>query len=247
MRKLKLYNAAETASIDFNSKNHLASEITGLGSGFGIQEMDGRIYDVSTDFEDITLLVHFGVQGNAYQAYKDFAAFILANGKGELKLEYDYDGNKRYCGVYPKRIPKTQKSFGVISEQIVLKRLTPWYEKVEEPLTGSPGEAITILNNSPWPIGLVIRVTDMANDVPTTFMMTTPEGHQELTINPANTDRIIIDAEEKRVYFPGSNSNAYNFIDKRKNTFLIAPSGQSTFSNTSGVVGEITYKKWVLD
>lgn len=135
MRQFKLYNYDETSSFALYGGSIVVEDISGLGTNLSIVKNEGadRYYvsDMYADFEDIKLKLYFGANGNAYDDYMSLMNFIANNGKHKFVLEYSVEGNTKYCDVWLKSAPKTQKdTTGTIPSEFLFSRLSHWYTKV---------------------------------------------------------------------------------------------------------------------
>ena len=89
MRKLKLYNSDKTKYIDLQERENFASNWQGLGLDYDLsfKATDSGEYldSMKIATKDIKADIHFP----SYTAYEKFRAFVLANGKNPLVLEYE--------------------------------------------------------------------------------------------------------------------------------------------------------------
>lgn len=256
MRKLKLWNQTKTQSIDLNSKNALVSDVSGLGTNYSINEINNSVARILPTFEDISLQLYFGIGGNAYSSYKQFMDFIAANGFDKFVLEYQTGPTARYCDVYIRNIPKSQKnSFNVLTENITLKRITPWYENV---VITTPGYGlnfeVTISNNYYLPIEVNLRIDIGVEGQTFPFIIKnsgTGDEISRVSVLLKGSNTLTINSEKKEAYFTNTitqeRTNAYDNINHAHESFIILDRGSYTLQDPNGVPMTITYKKWVAD
>lgn len=255
MRKLKLWNNNRTQSIDLSTKNYLLSDVSGLGTNYSINEINSTVGAIIPSFEDISLLLYFGIEGNAYSIYKDFMDFIVANGFKNFVLEYQPGASKRYCDVFVRNVPKTQKTnYNVLSETVVLKRISPWYEFVE---IVAPGEGLSfetaIVNNYYLPLNVNLYVELGFEGMAFPFIVTKNTGEEVLRIEVTlkTSHSLTINSETKEAYYTNTITqekiNAYDSIDHTHESFIILERGNYNLQDPNGTPLTLTYKKWVAD
>lgn len=255
MRKLKLWNKNKTQSIDLNTKNYLLSDVSGLGTSYSVNEINNAVGAILPAFEDISLQLYFGIEGNSYSRYKDFMDFIVANGFDNFVLEYQAATTARYCDVFIRSVPKTQKNnFNVLTENISLKRITPWYEQVEitTPGDGSIFE-LSINNNYYLPVIINLQILLSFEGMNFPFIIKNDQNVEisrvEVTLKTSHF--LILDSEKKDAYFTNiitqEKVNAYDNINHTYDSFFILKRGNYIFQDPNGVPMIITYKKWVAD
>lgn len=247
MRRFKLFNFNMSASFDFDAQDCIISDISGLGNNYDIEDTNGRVTNMISNFPDISFLINFGISTNAYTAYNTFVNFISSNGKRKLILEYTINGRTIYAEVWIRTLPKTQKTeFNILSETVLFTRKSYWYT----------------INSGNLPADIT---NIMAEDIPVNLVITGPTSTDFKITLSANSNivsevklknaliagqKLDIDAECIKVYFIENSisTNGYNKIDKATDTFIIIKTGTYTLA-FSGTVGSITYqyKKWVID
>lgn len=245
MRKLKLYNFEKTSNIDLNINKHLVSDISGLGTTYEFKKLEKSIYDIDLSFENISFEVIFGINSNAYNDYKSFLDFVIANGKKHFILSYDYGSGERFTNVYLKNAPKSQKTnFNVISENIVFERLTPWYLEKQLSIPGS----LVIANNHFMEIPLYIRINAKGTSPEEITITVTNVATVKIT-SKTNYD-VIIDSNNQEVYFQnlsGNKLNAYDAVNHNFDTFIWIPKGNHSINITGTQSGFIKYMEWIAD
>lgn len=255
MRKLKLWNKTKSQSIDLNAKNTLASDVSGLGTNYSINEINSAIAQILPVFEDINIQLYFGVEGNAYFSYKQFIEFIVSNGFDNFILEYQTGTTARYCDVFIRSVPKTQKTnFNVLTENITLKRITPWYEQVE---ITAPGDGLlfelAISNTYYLPIAVNLHIDLGFEGMEFPFLIKNSDGVEvsRVVVTLKGSNALTIDSEKKEAYFTNTitqeRTNAYDNINHAHESFIILDRGSYTLQDTNGVPLTIKYKKWVAD
>lgn len=256
MRQLKLWNKIKTQSIDLNSKNALASDVSGLGTNYSIDEINSTVARILPAFEDITLQIYFGIGGNAYSSYKQFIDFINSNGFDNLILEYQTGATPRYSDVYIRNAPKSQKNnFNVLTETVTLKRITPWYEQIE---ITAPGDSLTfetpLTNNYYLPIAVNLRIDLGFEGQYFPFIIKKSGSGEEISrvsVLLKGSNSLTIDSEKKVAYFTNTSTqektNAYDNIDHEHESFIVLERGSYTLQDPNGVPLIISYKKWVAD
>lgn len=249
MREFKLWNSSKTTFFDFAAEGIVITDINGLGIGFDVTLLNGKVVNYQKDFEDITLLANFGVSTNAYTAFNNLARFIGNNGRDKLVLEYKANKRTLYADVIAKRIPKTQKNnFGVISETLSFLRLSYWYVLENHILTST---------------GLVIE-NEIMDDLevntfiegpisPSTELVLKKDEKEIIKIKTINdiSGTLEILSDIKKVIIKnlatGEYSNAYNLIDKRYDTFIMVPFGKYTLTINTNQKVHVQYRRWVID
>lgn len=245
MRQFKLRNKAGYSSFDFKENKIIITEVSGLGNNFDITVKEGAVVNFQKDLDPITLTANYGVGGNAYKSYNDFARFIEEHLGEVLVLEYTANNRTVLADVMVKSIPKSQKTgYGVITEQIVIIRLTYWYLSEVEVLTSA---GLSIPNALSIPLAVNINVSGgsqygfnlkLEKDIEVISEIKTTES----------LPGYYIDSENKRVTGIDGKSY-YNAFDKRFDTFLMIPQGTYRLTYTGVINGtlSINYKKWVVD
>lgn len=255
MRKLKLWNKNKTQSIDLNSNNALVSDVSGLGTNYSINEINNTVARILPTFDDISMQLYFGIEGNAYSSYKEFMNFIVANGFENFVLEYQPGSAIRYCDVFVRNVPKTQKTnFNVLTETVVLKRISPWYELIE---IAAPGEGLNfetvIVNNYylPLKVNLCIDLGFEGMVFPFIVKKSTGEEVFRIEVSLITSHTLTIDSEAKEAYYTNTTTqekiNAYDSIDHTHESFIILERGSYILQDPNGTPLTITYKKWVAD
>ena len=266
MRKFKLWNNAESSSINLSGDSIMTTDVTGLGSSFNIntKETEGRKYVIDSfqSFEDITFQVYFGIINNAYVDYKALADFVIANGSLNFVLEYSFNGLTRYCDVRVKRLPKTQKDHtSTMNHTVVLERLTPWYEKVSVTFTNASSttsfsydHSLSNIHSLPLQIKFLMSGSSGANifiylkNVAGTVTYNTIS--LPLSGIPVSLT-ISIDSENKKVTrtIGGTTTNGYESISRVYDSFMLINQGSWRLDVPVLPLGTtvISYKKWVID
>ena len=187
---------------------------------------------------------------NAYSCYKEFVDFIIGNCKNTLILEYNYNGNPRYCDLYLQSAPKTQKTnFNIISETFVFKRLTPWYESI---VVNAPGNGtayhISINNSHFVPLELNFESTKQTGSITLILEKAGLEvGRIAVTLKSGYNLRINSELKEAIFFNASSTISAYDNINHTYNSFLLVPSGGYLLKESTGSNLKVSYKKWVAD
>ncbi len=133
-REFKLWNKKMTQYIGLSNNDAMVSDVNGLGNLFNniFHETDNpnkTLLKQLSAFEDIALTITFGIKENTYASYHLLMRFIAANKKQNLTLEYKTSLRTVYVDVVLANAPKTQKNeFGVLTETITFKRITPFYK-----------------------------------------------------------------------------------------------------------------------
>lgn len=257
MRKIKIYNKDMTVSVQLYSNTILASGISGFGSKRKLNKIKNKVVGFEEEFENISLELYFGVNGNAYDDYDDLMELINENGAQNLVLGYDYNEDELLCDIHLINAPKTQKDeFNVIVETFVFERVTPWYIAVEEYASSYPFVHI-VSNVSSRPIDLIISAS-LGAGVTDKFVVTKKVDGIEVARIQLNDDftkaEIEIDGEEKTVIHTDwttlEKTSAYELIDKEYQTFLACETGNTTITMTPLLETpdyyRIAYKKWVV-
>ncbi len=259
MRKFKLWNATETTSYDLSTTSVMVSDVSGLGLSFAHEkkQTSGRTYMVDSfqEFDEIALQVYFGINGNPYTEYKAFADFIISNGSNNFVLEYRYESVVRLADVRVKRLPKTQKdTSNTMNYQLILERLTPWYEKVSTTYNSSTNITITNVHLLPLQLkftmyggsgsNVFIYLKNTAGTI-TYRTISIPIGSIPVSIT------LVIDSELKKVLstMAGSTSNGYGLISRANDTFMMVEQGSFRLDIPVLPSGNtvLSYKKWVID
>jgi len=247
MRQFILWNHLKSSSFNFINNNIIVSYPTGLGIGFDVTIENGLVTSYQRKFDDITFLLHIGVNDNAYTKFKLLADFIALNGKNKFILEYSVNGRILYADVWVKKLPKTEKNeYGILREKLELTRTSYWYEIV----TGTLSSTHEIINNTSDDINVNLTINgegEVGNNI-------TLNNGLEIRLGQSQSvdESLIIDSENKVVTFisSGVNSNGYNRIDKSKDTFMVVPNGTYTLTKGTSLWSAIisyNYKKWVID
>lgn len=251
MRKFKLYNHDRTSFIDLNSKKHLVDEVTGLGFKLRLDKVNNSVHDFDMEFEDITLRINFGIDGNAYFEYNKVINFIALNGKRKLILEYKYRSKGvdevRYCDLYLKSAPKKQKNTqNIIQETFVFERVSVWYKYIKY------SNFVNInLNNQYFldqPVN--IKITEIMSPFKLILKKPNNEIVQEIEINETGTFILYIDSENKKILKETGSGivSAYDIVNKNKNSFMQIPPGQYILNRSGDALTfEINIKEWQYD
>lgn len=256
MRKLKIWNYNETICIDLSSNDYLLSEVSGLGTSFSINELNNIAYGVYPTFDDITMIINYGIKGNSYNTYKEFMNFVISNELKPFILEYDYGTGPRYSEVYIKQVPKSQKTrFNVLSESVVFKRTTAWFQKVSisSPGNGVPYSAI-ITNDHFMSIPIHLEINHDNESTVYTILVKDSALNviSRMDIYLKNGCHLVIDSSIKKVYFyniidPGIVQNGYDNINHTYDTFIEIDHGTYSIFDSAGIPLKISYRKWVSD
>lgn len=167
MRKFRLLSEDESKSFSLFGNSIVVTDVSGLGINLDIIQNEGAnknyISDVNPNFENISLTIYFGVNGNAYNDYYSLLSFISCNGKKKLILEYSILNDVKYCDVWLKSAPKTQKdTTNTINSTFVFVRSSYWYTKE---LIGFNLKAEYIGSDFPLDIPISFTGTSITNDV----------------------------------------------------------------------------------
>lgn len=228
MRKLKLWNNEMSSSLDLNSKKNLVSDISGLGINFSINKVMNKVSNVEPEFEPIQMKINFGINSNAYSDYKNFMNFIESNKEKNLILEYSFDDNalKRYCDIYLKSAPKSQKTtYNILQETFVFERISMWYNL--EIIVNQ--NTVEVINNTNADIPVNIFISEDANnksilvkDVLANIISETKVSAPPFQLSGS----IYIDSNKKvATHTKGFTTSIYQYLDKTKNTFIFVPKG----------------------
>lgn len=253
MRQFKLWNASQTEAFDFTAQGCLITEVSGLGINFNTTINNRAVVEYQREFDEITLLANFGINANAYSSYNQFAAFVAANGRNRLIIEYKANNRTLYSDVWLKRMPKTQKTnYGLLSEQITFSRLSYWYQLETGTIPAAPSY-IQITNDFFEDLMLDIEIR---STTPNDFRI------QQKTLGGTIVSQIIIPlqitsgtialkTEEKTVIreVGGVLTNGYNLVSREGDTFAIIEPGTIRISTNAAVTNQpvFVYKKWVID
>ena len=253
MRQFKLWNAKQTEAFDFAIQGCLITEVSGLGLSFTTTLNNRAVVEHEREFDEIALLTNFGINANAYTAFNQFAAFVAANGRNKMVLEYTVNDRTVYADVWLKRMPKSQKTaYNILSETLLFTRVSYWYQIVSGTIPAAPAYQEIIHT----------FFEDLLVDL--TIRASTPDDFRVITKNPAGDtlSQIIIptqivggtltlNAEEKYVdrYTALVHSNGYNLVSREGDTFLVLTQGTYRISTNVAVTNQplFTYKKWVID
>ena len=250
MRQFKLWNAAMTASFDFKTEGCLISDVAGLGINYNLTLKENAVIGYVNEFPDVSLTVNFGIRTNPYAAFNSLAAFIAANGKTNLVLEYEVNGRTVYADVWVKSLPKSQKTnFGVLTETLVFARLTFWYTIEEGVIPTAPLTITNAVDDD-----LQLKVTIRAS-TPADFRIIVKENgvtvSQVIIPSQLIAGTLTTDPEHKSVLrdTAGSVTNGYNLISREGDTFLVLGKGTYTINTNAAVTNPplYRYKKWVVD
>lgn len=257
MRQFKLYTYDETKFFSLYGGSILVTDVSGLGTTLSLTKGEGAeryyISDVKPEFEDIKFTIYFGVNGNTYDDYHNLMAFIASNGKNKLVLEYSIDDKKRYCDIWLKSAPKTQKDdTSTMHVDFLFSRLSYWYTKIQIAFSlQTEFREVTFPLDIPIPFVGTMAMQDIKlnntfyEEYMTDIVVSGPLNHDlTLTLENANgqeiqrvviqktlqeEDMFKISGEEKKVtYYDGKQiltSNAYNNIDHNYDTFITIPTG----------------------
>lgn len=159
--------------------------------------------------------------------------------------------NIRYCDVYLKNAPKTQKTnFNIIQENIIFERVSFWYEFVY----GS-GNDFQIENFVIEPCPVTIHKQPNVNQSSIFLKNTSNEIISEIILKPYSSDTLVIDSENKIITRyaysnPNIKTNGYDLINKSKDTFMYIPKGKYVLSSNNYIIGhtlEWVVKRWLND
>ena len=262
MRQFKLLSYDETKSFSLFDKSTIVTDVDGLGTNFELTKSEGAdryyISDMYADFDNITFLIYFGVNGNTYKDYNDLLSFIALNGKNKLILEYNVDGDIKYCDIWLKTAPKTQKdTTGTMNSKFVFERLSPWYTKVTVNFSLQlEYREVTFPLDVPIPFSGTMAVSDFVinntffEDYTLDIIITGPLTHDlTLTLEDQNGtlkskvvvkkrlkegDWFRINGDENKITYYDSEqlltSNGYNDVDHVYDSFIVVPSGKHTLN-----------------
>lgn len=263
MRQFRLLTHDESKAFSLFGGSIIVTDVGGLGTNLELTKIEGAdryyISEMYADFEDITFTIYFGVQGNTYKDYNNLMSFIALNGKNKLILEYktDEDSEAKYCDIWLRTAPKTQKdTTSTMNARFVFARLSPWYTKIiinfsmfleyrevsfpldiPIPFTGAITNDSYILENTYF--------EDYFLDI----IITGPLNHDlTLTLSDVNSNivhRVVvkkvlkerdwfrINGEDNKItYYDGDQlltSNGYNDVDHNYDSFIVVPSGKYSF------------------
>lgn len=262
MRKFRLLSSDETRSFSLFGSSIIVTDVTGLGTKLSVTKSEGseRYYvsDVYANFEDMTFVIYFGVNGNMYNDYNSLMSFIALNGKNKLILEYDVLGTIKYCDVWLTDAPKTQKdTTNTMNATFVFNRLSHWYTRVNVGFSLQ-----TAYREVEFPLDIPIPFTgQMSIDdviIKNTFFedyyldmtITGPLTHDlEITLEDIHgivKNKVIvkkrllegdwfrINGETKKITYYDSEQiltlNGYNYVDHNHDSFITVPTGTHTLS-----------------
>lgn len=254
MRKFDLWNSDRSANFNFAEEGVVITTVAGLGLEFSASFSDQAVVNYEREFEQISLLANFGVNKNAYTAFKNLADFINANGKRNLVLEYTVNDRTVYADVWLVRMPKTQKTnFNILSETLQFTRTTPWYTKASGTVTAT---AQYLSNTTITDIAVKISIRGATSSDFKLILKRAAASATECEIRLNNTllsDNLLsIDAENKKVELKtisnGAVTNGYNQLNKAYDSFIVIPTGTFQIYYT-GTAAEVKYefKRWVID
>lgn len=253
MRQFKLWNSTKTSSFDFTVMKCIISDVSGLGLSFKSVINNRTLVDHQREFDEVSLLVNFGVGANAYSTFNSFANFIASNGLNSFVLEYAANDRTVYADVWLKRIPKSQKTqFNILSETVQFTRMSHWYQLVTGEVPVSPGYA-EIVNDffEEIKIHLTIR-SGTTNDFRVISKDLSGQTVSEIIVpTQILLGTLTLDAEAKYVdrFTGGVHSNGYNLVSREGDTFLILEKGTYRISTNNAATNQplYTFKKWVID
>ncbi|OHE41469.1 MAG: hypothetical protein A2Y16_05365 [Tenericutes bacterium GWF2_57_13] len=251
MRKFLLWNSAKTSSHDFDVYKSIISEVSGLGTDFEVTTTNKRVTGFERKYDDVILMINFGVGGNAYGAFKDLTDFIALNGTQKFILEYRMGTRILYCDVWIKGLTKSQiTAGGVLVERLTLHRSTSWYTIQDGSIPTYPS-GIGIENSTfeSAPINFTITSPTTGQTELQLKQGTTIIGRISITINANETISILSDEKKITITLGGVVSNGYNRIYRLWDSFMFAPQGTYTLVATIvPATGTVQYsvKKWVL-
>ena len=263
MRKFKLLSHDELRSFSLFDNSIIVTDVEGLGTNFNLSKNEGTdrkyISDVDLNFDNITLLLYFGVNGNAYRDYNDLMSFISLNGKNKFILEYTVDDKIRYCDIWLKNAPKTQKdTTSTIKSKFIFERLSPWYTKINIVVSlQMEYREVNFPLDIPIPFSGSMSVNDIS--INNTFLknyypdivITGPLTHPlTLTLKNVENGKIInkivveqllqeeewfrINSEDNKItYYNKETSsiiNGYNEINHTYDSFIVVPNGKYLLS-----------------
>lgn len=253
MRQFKLWNHLKTESFDFVANGCLISDISGLGLSFKTAINNRVVVGHEREFDEISMLLNFGLQSNAYTSFNGFANFISANGRHPFVLEYSVNGRTLLSDVWIKRVPKSQKTmYNILSEKILFTRISHWYQMESGSIPADPGY-VEISNT--FFEDLLIDVEIKAS-TPNDFRIQVKLADDTLISQIIVPTQLIagtltLFADDKYVdrFTTGVHTNGYNLISREGDTFLILEPGTYRISTNSAVTNApvYTYKKWVID
>lgn len=253
VRQFKLWNKQRTNSFDFTTNKCIITDVSGFGISFKSVINNNTVVDHNREFDEISMLVNFGVGSNAYTSFNQFASFVLNNGINNFVLEYSFNGRTVYADVWLKRMPKSQKTiYNVLSETILFTRMSHWYQIETGVIPEEPGY-VTITNNFFEDILLdIVIFANTSDDFRIVAKDTANEIISQIIISNQLTDgTLTIMSEEKYVdrFSAGVHSNGYNLISRDGDTFLLLEQGEFRLSTNQSVTTQpqYTYKKWVID
>lgn len=262
MRKFRLLSYDETKSFSLFGGSIVVTDVTGLGTKLSLVKSEGSdryyISDVYTEFDDITFVIYFGVNGNTYTDYNNLMSFIAVNGKRKLVLEYDILGTTKYCDVWLTEAPKTQKdTTNTMNATFVFSRLSHWYTKLNIGFSlQTEYREVAFPLDIPIPFSGSMSVEDVI--LKNTFFeeyhlditITGPLDH-DLAITLENIHGIVqnkvivkkrllegewfrINGETKKITYYDSEQiltlNGYNYVDHNHDSFITVPTGTHTLS-----------------
>ena len=253
MRKFKLWNSNMSNSLDLSSKKYLVSDVTGLGNNFTLNKIQNKVSGITPEFGTIQMQINFGINSNAYLNYNEFMNFIESNKEDTLILEYSFDDSIpiRYCDIYLKSSPKSQKtSFNILQETFVFERVTLWYNL--ELKTNQNN--VEVINNTTQDIPVNLTIVEEANNKTIFIKDELDNIISETKITAPQFSlpgTVYIDSVKKKAtHTKGVTTSIYQYLDKTKNTFIYVPKGKFYLS-ISSTEGFLTYrweiKRWIYD
>ena len=255
MRKFILWNYNKSSSFDFTSNSIIISDVSGLGVNFETTILNGVVADYERTFEDIVLLLNAGVEANAYTKFSLLTTFIAANGKNKFLLEYQFNSKTFYVDVWVARVSKTQLTeFNVLTETMVLKRMTEWYTMLNGIVPLLESGQVEIINPlfAEMPVTLYAQFTTNGSVYIGLYYPSLGSAISAVCITGLAGDIISIYSDKKKVTCTngGVVTNGYNKIIRTQDTFMMVPQGtyKMAIYNQSGTVSvDYFYGKPVLD
>lgn len=251
MRQFKLRNKAGTSSFDFNENKIIITDVSGLGSMYDITIKEGVVTNYQKSKVNISLTLNYGVKGNAYNAYEALAAFMDKHSNEDLVLDYTTNQETVSADVVLKTMDKSQKTgFGVLTEQLVLTRLTNWYTLETINLEMNTPTIITNLSSVPLQLIVILKAGTLGQQA-STASLELKEGSKQIStvwFSYSKYDHdVVINAETKEVIGNGKD-NLYTAVVNGLGTdsFMIVPKGEYTITTDREQV-TLKYKKWRAD